>query len=64
MKHKDYKGHKVFCNCNASFEEDIRKKRLIVTVNYEYPNLVNGDVTCPDCGLIPWYYLDKNNEQK
>jgi len=57
MQHPDFKGHKVFCDCNASWAKDIRGRGLELERDYDFPG--RGD--CPDCNLNPWYYL---NDQK
>jgi hypothetical protein len=57
MQHPDFKGHKVYCGCNASWAKDIRERELELERDYDFPLL--GD--CHDCGLVPWYYL---NDQK
>jgi hypothetical protein len=64
MKYKNYKGHKIFCNCNASWVKDVRGKELTCEVDYDLPEYGEAVHICPDCGFYPWYYLDKNNEPK
>jgi hypothetical protein len=60
MKHEDYKGHKVFCNCNGSWAKDVRDRKLAFELDYDFPTF--GE--CPDCGFVPWYYLDVKYEPK
>jgi hypothetical protein len=64
MKYKNYKGHKVFCNCNASFENDICRKMLTCEGEYAYPKQGKAADICPDCGCYPWYYFDVKYEPK
>jgi hypothetical protein len=64
MKWPDYKGHKVFCDCNASFLTDVCEKRLTPTVEYDYPEYGKDFVICSDCRLSPWYYIHKKDEPK
>ena len=49
MKWPDYKGHKVFCDCNASFLTDVCKKRLTPTVEYDYPEYSGIIGFCRHC---------------
>jgi hypothetical protein len=64
MKYSDYQGHKVFCNCNASFKRDVLFKKLAPCLDFDFPDEGDADCKCPDCGLSPWYYLDVKYEPK
>jgi hypothetical protein len=54
MQHPDFKGHKVFCNCNGSWKEDVSLQGLFHKVGF-------GPKICSDCRIFPWYYT---NDQK
>jgi hypothetical protein len=53
MQHPDFKGHKVYCNCNASWNRDINIPRLVVGSDFKRLNS-----PCPNCGTYPWYYIN------
>jgi hypothetical protein len=52
MQHPDFKGHKVFCDCNASWIRDVISSKRHYDIDYRFT-----DSVCPDCRLIPWYYI-------
>jgi hypothetical protein len=51
MQHPDFEGHKVYCNCNGSWKEDVSLQGLFHKVGF-------GPKICSDCRIFPWYYIN------